>query len=118
MSVPVDTNTVEKVSGGSKNRFFFMLAPFVVTLLLLLVPVPEGLQPYAWYYFAIFVGVIVGLILEPLPGAVIGLTGVVAIALTSQWVLFSPADMAAPKFKLAAESFKWQSVVLVTPQYG
>ena len=38
---------------------------------------------------AVFVGVIVGLILEPMPGAVIGLTGVVAIALTSQWVLFS-----------------------------
>ena len=107
MTAPIDASLVDKASGGKKNRLFFMLAPFVVTLLLLLVPVPEGLQPYAWYYFAIFVGVIVGLILEPMPGAVIGLTGVVAIALTSQWVLFSPADMAAPKFKLAAESFKW-----------
>ena len=107
MTAPIDASSIDKAYGGKKNRLFFMLAPFVVTLLLLLVPVPEGLQPYAWYYFAIFVGVIVGLILEPMPGAVIGLTGVVAIALTSQWVLFSPADMAAPKFKLAAESFKW-----------
>lgn len=107
MSAPIEASSVDKASGGKKNRLFFMLAPFVVTLLLLLMPVPEGLQPYAWYYFAIFVGVIVGLILEPMPGAVIGLTGVVAIALTSQWVLFSPADMAVPKFKLAAESFKW-----------
>jgi L-tartrate/succinate antiporter len=30
----------------------------------LLVPVPDG-PPYAWHYFAIFVGVIVGLIFEP-----------------------------------------------------
>ncbi len=107
MSIPIDTQVVDKASDGKLNRLFFMLAPFVVTALLLLMPVPEGLQPYAWYYFAIFVGVIVGLIFEPLPGAVIGLTGVVAIALTSQWVLFSPEDMAVPKFKLAAESFKW-----------
>jgi len=75
MTAPIDASSVDKASGGKKNRLFFMLAPFVVTLLLLLVPVPEGLQPYAWYYFAIFVGVIVGLILEPMPGAVIGLTG-------------------------------------------
>ncbi|MCS6037743.1 anion permease [Klebsiella pneumoniae subsp. pneumoniae] len=59
-------------------------------MLLLFVPVPEGLPPYAWHYFAIFVRVIVGLIFEPLPGAVIGITGVVVIALCSQWLLFSP----------------------------
>jgi L-tartrate/succinate antiporter len=102
-----ESKPAKQASGGKKNRLVFMVLPFVVTLLLLLVPVPQGLQPYAWYYFAIFVGVIVGLIFEPLPGAVIGLTGVVAIALTSQWVLFSPDQMAAPKFKLAAQSFKW-----------
>mgnify|MGYP000653334389 FL=1 len=55
MTAPIDASLVDKASGGKKNRLFFMLAPFVVTLLLLLVPVPEGLQPYAWYYFAIFV---------------------------------------------------------------
>lgn len=37
----------------------------------------------------------------------IGLTGVVAIALCSQWVLFSPEQLADPKFKLAGASFKW-----------
>lgn len=84
-----------------------MALPVIVAVLLLFVPVPEGLPPYAWHYFAIFVGVIVGLIFEPLPGAVIGLTGVVAIALCSQWVLFSPEQLADPKFKLAGASFKW-----------
>ena len=36
---------------------------------------------------------IVGLIFEPLPGAVIGITGVVVIALCSQWLLFSPEQL-------------------------
>ncbi|WP_039056712.1 anion permease [Enterobacter sp. Bisph1] len=92
---------------GNKNRLMMMALPIVVAVLLLFVPVPEGLPPYAWHYFAIFVGVIVGLIFEPLPGAVIGMTGVVVIALCSQWLLFSPEQLADPKFKLAGQSFKW-----------
>lgn len=95
------------VKGGSSKRLIMMALPIVVAVLLLFVPVPDGLPPYAWHYFAIFVGVIVGLIFEPLPGAVIGLTGVVVIALASQWLLFSPEQMSAEKFKLASASFKW-----------
>ncbi|MCS3424422.1 L-tartrate/succinate antiporter [Rahnella sp. BIGb0603] len=97
----------KKAESGKKNRWIFMLLPVLVAVLLLLVPTPDGLEPYAWHFFAIFVGVIVGLIFEPLPGAVIGLTGVVVIALFSQWLLFSPAELADPKFKMAAQSFKW-----------
>ena len=82
-----------KPKDGSNKRLLMMALPIIVAVLLLFVPVPEGLPPYAWHYFAIFVGVIVGLIFEPLPGAVIGLTGVVAIALCSQWVLFSPEQL-------------------------
>ena len=92
---------------GAKKRLILMFLPILVAVLLLLVPVPEGLEPYAWHFFAIFIGVIIGLIFEPLPGAVIGLTGVVVIALFSPWVLFSSAELANPNFKLASESFKW-----------
>ena len=92
---------------GAKKRLILMFLPVLVAVLLLLVPVPEGLEPYAWHFFAIFIGVIIGLIFEPLPGAVIGLTGVVVIALFSPWVLFSSAELANPNFKLASESFKW-----------
>lgn len=95
------------VKGGSSKRLIMLALPIVVAVLLLFVPVPDGLPPYAWHYFAIFVGVIVGLIFEPLPGAVIGLTGVVVIALASQWLLFSPEQMSAEKFKLASASFMW-----------
>src|SRR5471030_360970 len=101
------TQQATKASGGKKNRLILMFLPILVAVLLLLVPVPDGLPPHAWHFFAIFVGVIVGLIFEPLPGAVIGLTGVVVIALFSQWLLFSPAELADPKFKMAAQSFKW-----------
>ncbi|WP_413652758.1 anion permease [Pantoea sp. B65] len=94
-------------ASGKMKKLLSMLSPAVIAILLLLVPVPDGLEPYAWHFFAIFVGVIVGLIFEPLPGAVIGLTGVVVIALCSQWLLFSPAQLADPKFKLAGQSFKW-----------
>ncbi|WP_205957453.1 DASS family sodium-coupled anion symporter [Pantoea stewartii] len=94
-------------AAGKKNKALMLALPVIVAVLLLLVPVPSGLEPYAWHFFAIFVGVIVGLIFEPLPGAVIGLTGVVVIALFSQFLLFSPAELANPTFKLATESFKW-----------
>ncbi|YBP34061.1 anion permease [Klebsiella pneumoniae] len=96
-----------KPTTANKKPLLMMALPIIVAVLLLFVPVPEGLPPYAWHYFAIFVGVIVGLIFEPLPGAVIGITGVVVIALCSQWLLFSPDQMAAPGFKMAGASFKW-----------
>ena len=37
------------------------IAPIAVAVLLAIIPAPEGLSQHAWYYFAIFVGVIIGL---------------------------------------------------------
>jgi anion transporter len=51
-------------------------APLAVGLVLFLCPRPAGLGPNAWSYFALFAAVIVGLILEPIPAAAIGLIGV------------------------------------------
>jgi L-tartrate/succinate antiporter len=70
-----------------------------------LIPPPEGLAPYAWYYFAIFAGVVVGLILEPMPAAAIGLIGVVLIAILG--LPFSPEQRADPAFNTASEAIKW-----------
>jgi citrate:succinate antiporter/L-tartrate/succinate antiporter len=39
-------------------------------------PTPEGISLNTWTYFSIFVGVIVGLILEPIPAALIGFIGI------------------------------------------
>ena len=58
----------------------------------------RGMPQHAWYYFAIFVGVIVGLMFEPLPGGAIGLIGVALVALLSQYVFFSPDQLAKAGF--------------------
>ncbi len=49
-----------------------------MTLLLWFVPVPEGLSVNAMHYLAIFLGVVVALITEPVPAAITGLIGVAA----------------------------------------
>jgi len=53
-----------------------MAIPIIVAVVVALLPTPEGLTANAHYFFALFLGVIVGLILEPIPAALIGLTGV------------------------------------------
>ncbi|MGB3751690.1 MAG: DASS family sodium-coupled anion symporter [Arcobacteraceae bacterium] len=50
--------------------------PLIVAIGVALLPTPEGLAVNAQYFFAIFLGVIVALILEPIPAALIGLIGV------------------------------------------
>ncbi|RXJ91238.1 anion permease [Arcobacter sp. CECT 8983] len=50
--------------------------PILVAVFVALLPTPEGLAVNAHYFFAVFLGVIVGLILEPIPPALIGLVGV------------------------------------------
>ena len=33
-----------------------LLAPLATTLVIALLPIPAGLPPHAWYFFAIFMG--------------------------------------------------------------
>src|SRR4030095_16434918 len=82
-------------------------APVVVAIIVALIPAPEGLPQYAWYYFAIFVGVIVGLMFEPLPGGAIGLIGVTLVTVLSEYVFFSPEQLAKAGFNTAPPSFGW-----------
>jgi anion transporter len=66
-----------------------VFGPLVVWLLLFIYPlifdVPAGLTLSAWRYFALFAAVIVGLILEPIPAAALGLIGV-AFATSMRYV--------------------------------
>jgi anion transporter len=64
-------------------------APLVLWLAITLLPVPAGLEPNAWRYFALFAAVILGLILEPIPAAAVGLIGV-TLAGISRLVEASP----------------------------
>ena len=43
------------------SNYWKAVVPIAVGALLLLLPVPEGLKPNAWYYFALFVAVIIAL---------------------------------------------------------
>jgi L-tartrate/succinate antiporter len=83
------------------------LAPIVLALVLAFIPPPGGLAPHAWYFFAIFAGVILGLMLEPLPGGAIGLIGVTVVTVLSQFVLFAPAELAKPGFKAYTAAVTW-----------
>ena len=67
------------------------VAPIAVAIVLALLPAPSGLAQHAWYFFAIFAGVIVGLVLEPVPGGAVGLIGVALVTVLGQFVLYSPA---------------------------
>src|SRR5436190_4794637 len=83
------------------------IAPLVVAIAIALIPAPAGLPPHAWYYFAIFVGVIVGLILEPLPGGAIGLIGITVVVLLSEYAFYSPEQLAKPGFNPDNAALAW-----------
>ena len=70
-------------------------------------PPRKGWQPHGWLYFSIFAGVVAGLILEPAPGAVIGLIGITVVSVLSRWAWFSPADLEKPGFDAAGGVVKW-----------
>lgn len=88
-----------------KSPWVKMVIVVLVGVVIALLPPPAGLAPYAWYYFALFAAVIVGLILEPVPAAAVGLIGVTVAAVLG--LVFSPKQLADPAFKMPAEAIKW-----------
>jgi L-tartrate/succinate antiporter len=70
-----------------KSTAWRALVPLAIGIIIALIPVPQGLTPNAWYFFAIFVAVILGLIFEPIPAAAVGLIG---ISLAASLGLVSP----------------------------
>ncbi|MBL8702038.1 MAG: DASS family sodium-coupled anion symporter [Alphaproteobacteria bacterium] len=90
-----------------RRRALAGVAALGLPLLLASLPVPADLAPHAWCFFALFVGVVLALILEPLPSAAVGLIGVTLAALLSPWVLFSPAELARPGFRAPDAAVTW-----------
>ena len=89
-SLPVAAPSALATPKGGHAFPWKALAPIAVTLILAAFPPPDGLAQHAWYFFAIFAGVIVALVLEPLPGAAIGLIGVTLVTVLAPYVLFGP----------------------------
>jgi L-tartrate/succinate antiporter len=65
-------------AAATRSRIAKALAPLVVGVAIAVIPAPAGLAQNAWWYFALFAAVIVGLITEPIPAAAVGLLGIVA----------------------------------------
>ena len=87
---------------AARARSFAPIARVVGPLLLggaiALVPVPDGLAPAAWYYFALFIAVIGLIITEPIPAAAVGMAGVVAAAVLG---LVRPTPAASAQWALS-----------------
>jgi L-tartrate/succinate antiporter len=83
------------------QRFTKFLAPVLLGLIIWLLPAPEGLSSATWTYFAVFAAVVLGLVLEPVPPALIGLIGV-TLASVLRLVPLTPGK--APS---AGDAIKW-----------
>jgi L-tartrate/succinate antiporter len=79
--------------------------PLAAWLLIALIPAPQGLEPRAWIYFGLFCAVVLGLVLEPLPAAAVGLLGVVTAAVLR--LPFTAAQLSAKGFIAPTESVRW-----------
>jgi hypothetical protein len=106
MSTPGQTRDTAAAGNGISIPWT-AIAPIAVAIVIALVPAPEGLPQHAWYFFAIFVGVIVGLMFEPLPGGAIGLIGVTLVVVFSEYVFYSPEQLAKPGFNSARAALAW-----------
>ena len=107
MSIATMTGATTGAKKPGMNRMWRALVPILVMVVLLLLPAPHGLPEYAWRYFAIFAGVIAGLIFEPLPGGAVGLIGVTLVTVFSRYTFYSATDLAAPGFHPADASLTW-----------
>jgi L-tartrate/succinate antiporter len=83
------------------------LTPVLISAVVALCPAPPDLPVHAWYYFAIFLGVIAALVGEPLPSPAIGIIAIALVATLSRWVLFTPAQLADPHFNISDASLNW-----------
>ena len=88
------------------RRWWRAAVPLALITIIALIPAPAGLARHAWYYFAVFAGVVAALVVEPLPSPALGVVGVTLVTVLSRWVLFSPAELAKPEFALPDESLK------------
>ncbi len=63
------------------KKAVMMSVPVIVLIILWFIPAPEGLSADGWHFLAIFFAVVIGLIIEPVPAALVGLVGVSLVAL-------------------------------------
>lgn len=89
------------------RRAWSAIIPLAIGATLALLPTPPGLAQHGWWFLSLFVTVIVGLILEPIPAAAIGFLGVTSAAVLGRFLLFSPTQLAAPGFNANGAAISW-----------
>src|SRR5260370_3067163 len=104
---PKVTSKVATTRAESPIKRWEAIVPVAVAVILALVPSPPGCPHVAWLYFSIFAGVIVGLVLEPLPGAAIAIIGLTLVSVLAPFVLFSPQELSQPGFHPASAALTW-----------
>lgn len=77
------------------------LVPGGIGAFVLILPPPAGLSPAAWRYFALFITVITGMMVEPVPAPAVGFLGI-AVAATFQ--LVAPGPEASLRWALSGFS--------------
>src|ERR1039458_8732700 len=63
--IVIKASGVEPVLLGNRPAWWRVATPLAVIAILALLPPPSGLAQHAWYFFAIFSGVVAALVLEP-----------------------------------------------------
>src|ERR1700741_3995482 len=110
-----DVSRASEASRGTRTRQSTLvrgLAPFVIGGAVLLAPTPPGLSANAWHFFALFLAPITGIITEPMPGAAVGLLGVLVATVFG---LVRPAPAQATAWALSG--FSNATVWLIVAAY-
>src|SRR6266545_7580083 len=89
------------------HSYWRAILPLAIVAAIALSPAPAGLALHAWYYFAIFAGVVAALVVEPLPSPAIGVIGVTLVTVLARWVLVSPEDLVKPGFSVSSNALEW-----------
>ena len=89
------------------HRYLAAILPLAIGLVMVLLPAPPRLPLHSWRFLALFVTVIVGLILEPVPAAAVGFLGVTAAAVLAHFVLHTPAQLAVLGFNANGAAISW-----------
>jgi DASS family divalent anion:Na+ symporter len=72
----------DTVKQSSRAIAIRLSSAIVVAVVIWFLPCPAGVNLEAWHLLAIFVGTIIGIILEPLPMGAIAIFGITAVTLT------------------------------------
>lgn len=91
----------------TKEKTGKSLLPLLTLVVMLLIPVPDGMPPQAWHYFAVFVAMIVGMILEPIPATAISFMAVTLCVIGGRFLLFDADELANPDFDASSQALKW-----------